>query len=66
VSEERVRFGLPRTPRLAALIESGTVQVTVFGYEGVASDGVHVSLGYVGDEVAVEAYLVTHPSPKEW
>ena len=53
-------------PRLAALLEAGTVRSDGREYTATASDGTDVTLGCVGEESAVEFYLRSHPAPSDW
>lgn len=49
-----------------ALLADGTIRVEGREYVGTASDGVVVSLGSVGEERQLLAYLLAHPSPETW
>jgi hypothetical protein len=52
---------------LADLITRGIVWIERGQeYVGRASDGVLVTLGSVGDEKQIIAYLTEHPTPDSW
>ena len=46
-------------------LKQGTIYIEDGMYIGIASDGQHVLIGSVGEELTIEAYLDTH-SITEW
>ncbi len=53
-------------PLLAAHVASGVIYSDNGEYFGIASDGIHVLMGNVGQEDALEAYLGDYPQPADW
>lgn len=53
-------------PILAAHLASGSVYSDGGEYFGLASDGIIVLMGNVGQEDALEAYLDRYPEPSDW
>ena len=52
---------------LSKLIDNGTVFIDDFDeYVGIASDNEYVCIGNVGNELDVESYLTSHPTPDTW
>ncbi len=51
---------------LQEYLANGTVWIEGSDYVARASDGVIVSIGNVGREEQVEAYLADNPAPSDW
>ena len=52
---------------LEKLMEKGVIYIECNrDYCGIASDGVEVQLGNVGQEDVINNYLETHPTPDTW
>ena len=52
--------------RLKELMESGIIWIEDGTYIGMASDGVEVQLGIVGEEKRLEKYLEACPETNQW
>ena len=48
------------------LVHSGKMFMEDGEYVGIASDGVQVILGTVGEEDRLARYLTDHPTPDTW
>ena len=66
---KRVLRKIEPGPRLCELLASGDIWIDEeFGmeYVGLASDGVEVNIGTVGQEDALEWLLSLKPTPEDW
>ena len=53
-------------PRLSSLLDQGLIEVKDREYVGKDRDGIEISIGTVGYEMAAEDYLKHHPTPDTW